>query len=58
MMKFNTYEIYKCEDCEAIYRLPLHNRDILPDGHKWIRRISMEKEEGKIKDPLSTEVVV
>lgn len=57
MYKFNTYEIYKCEDCNATYRLPLGNKDILPEGHEWIRRISMEKEEGKIKDPLK-EVVI
>jgi hypothetical protein len=52
MQKFNTYEIYKCEDCGATYRLPLHNKDILPEGHEWKRRICMEKDEGKIKDPL------
>ncbi len=57
MQKFNTYEIYKCENCKAIYRLPLHNKDILPEGHAWIRRISMEKEEGIVKDPLA-EVIV
>lgn len=57
MIKYNTYEIYKCEKCGATYRLPLHNRDILPEGHKWTRRISMEKEEGIVKDPL-IEVVV
>jgi hypothetical protein len=57
MQKFNTYEIYKCEDCGATYRLPLHNKDILPEGHEWKRRICMEKDEGIVVDPLK-EVVV
>lgn len=57
MIKYTTYEIYKCEKCGAIYRLPLHNKGILPDGHVWIQRISMEREEGIVRDPLA-EVVV
>ena len=57
MFKYNTYEIYKCEKCGIIYRLPLHNRNILPEGHVWTRKISMEREEGIVRDPLA-EVVV
>jgi len=54
MEKYNTYEVYKCEDCGAIYRLPPHNKNILPEGHNWVRRISKEKLEGIPKDPLIT----
>ncbi len=57
MEKFNTYEIYRCEDCNATIRVPLHNKNILPEGHDWKRKICKEKEEGKIKDPLK-EVVI
>jgi hypothetical protein len=55
--KYNTYEIYKCKDCGAYVKIPFHNRDILPDGHNWIRRISKEKEVGVVKDPLKEAII-
>ena len=53
MDKYNTYKIYKCLDCKAIITLPKHlSKDILPEGHVWVRDIKREKAEGIVKDPL------
>jgi hypothetical protein len=57
MIKYNTYEIYECDDCGASVKMPPHNKKILPEGHKWRRKLSMEREEGKVKDPLKEAVV-
>jgi len=58
MEKYNTYEVYKCADCGITYRIPPHNRDILPEGHNWVRRISKERLEGIPKDPLKETILL
>ena len=57
MNKYNTYEVYKCEECGAIIRIPPHNEKILSKDHVWKRFRSIEREEGKIKDPLKEAAV-
>lgn len=54
MEKYNTFEIYECEDCGVSVKMAPHNEDILPEGHNWVRKLSKEKIEGIPIDPLKT----
>jgi hypothetical protein len=55
--KYNTYEVYKCEDCGAYIKMAPHNEEVLPNGHRWKRWISKEKQEAIVTDPLKEAVV-